>query len=75
MSSAASPPGKKVQFNKEVETRNIEGRKKNIELRGLSDIGEESERVRAVCTPYMPTERELEEHNVLHVRFRAWCKR
>ncbi len=35
---------------------------------------EEDEHVRVACIPFLPTEKEIEEHNTTHRPFRSWCK-
>ena len=41
------------------------------EMRG--EVGEEAVRARARKTGAVPSEREVEEHNLDHAAFRSWC--
>ena len=43
------------------------------EMRG--DVGEEAVRARARKTGAVPSEKEVEEHNLDHAAFRSWCPR
>ena len=46
-----------------------------IELKEETDeeVGEESVPVKMLRSPYRPSQKEVDEHNLSHVPFRDWC--
>ena len=64
-----NPEGERTAMEEEFRKEFGEGTKETVER----EIGEEAVRARARKTEPVPSQREVEEHNLDHGVFRSWC--
>lgn len=73
-SSTDGDPKAKDEIEEYIEYGDPESKSmKSVRVLSKGDLEDTVAKIRAMKTPVMPSEAEQEEHNLIHVKFEAWC--